>query len=134
MLDHGGPEPARVDDGRRAADGDPFAELFVHPAMKGVPVLMETPGVAAEQRTPLRPGRAPLPPSLSHDPLPALQPIEAGLNDPRQGGGHADLHQAAGVEAPYVRLGLDHPLIDQHLDQYFDVKWVSLSTSDHELT
>ena len=31
-----------------------FAELFVHPAMKGVPVLMETPGVAAEHRRDLR--------------------------------------------------------------------------------
>ena len=31
-----------------------FSELFVHPAMKGVPVLMETPGVAAEQRRDLR--------------------------------------------------------------------------------
>ena len=31
-----------------------FRELFVHPAMKGVPVLMETPGVAAEHRRDLR--------------------------------------------------------------------------------
>ena len=33
---------------------DAFRELFVHPAMKGVPVLMETPGVAAEHRRDLR--------------------------------------------------------------------------------
>lgn len=31
-----------------------FRELFVHPATKGVPVLMETPGVAAEHRRDLR--------------------------------------------------------------------------------
>jgi deoxyribonuclease-4 len=33
---------------------EPFRELFVHPAMKGVPVLMETPGVAAEHKRDLR--------------------------------------------------------------------------------
>ncbi|HEU0130163.1 MAG TPA: deoxyribonuclease IV [Mycobacteriales bacterium] len=33
---------------------DTFRELFVHPAMKGVPILMETPGVAAEHRRDLR--------------------------------------------------------------------------------
>jgi len=32
----------------------PFAELFVHPAMKGVPVLMETPGVVAEHKRDVR--------------------------------------------------------------------------------
>lgn len=31
-----------------------FAELFVHPAMKGVPVLMETPGVVAEHKRDVR--------------------------------------------------------------------------------
>jgi deoxyribonuclease-4 len=31
-----------------------FRELFVHPAMKGVPVVMETPGVAAEHRRDVR--------------------------------------------------------------------------------
>jgi deoxyribonuclease-4 len=31
-----------------------FGELFVHPAMKGVPVLMETPGVVAEHRRDVR--------------------------------------------------------------------------------
>lgn len=33
---------------------DAFRELFVHPAMKGVPVLMETPGVAAEHKRDVR--------------------------------------------------------------------------------
>ncbi|HEX8004320.1 MAG TPA: deoxyribonuclease IV [Mycobacteriales bacterium] len=33
---------------------DAFRELFVHPAMKGVPVLMETPGVVAEHRRDVR--------------------------------------------------------------------------------
>jgi deoxyribonuclease-4 len=33
---------------------DAFRELFVHPAMKGVPVLMETPGVVVEHRRDVR--------------------------------------------------------------------------------
>jgi deoxyribonuclease-4 len=33
---------------------DAFRELFVHPAMKGVPVVMETPGVVAEHRRDVR--------------------------------------------------------------------------------
>ena len=33
---------------------DAFRELFVHPAMKGVPVVMETPGVVVEHRRDLR--------------------------------------------------------------------------------
>jgi len=33
---------------------EPFRELFMHPAMKGVPVVMETPGVAAEHRRDVR--------------------------------------------------------------------------------
>lgn len=33
---------------------EPFRELFVHPATKGVPVLMETPGVAAEHKRDVR--------------------------------------------------------------------------------
>ena len=32
---------------------DPFAELFRHPAMRGVPVVIETPGDAASQRSDL---------------------------------------------------------------------------------
>ena len=32
---------------------DPFAELFRHPAMRGVPVIIETPGDAASQRSDL---------------------------------------------------------------------------------
>ena len=33
---------------------EPFRELFVHPATKGVPVVMETPGVAAEHKRDVR--------------------------------------------------------------------------------
>jgi deoxyribonuclease-4 len=33
---------------------EPFRELFVHPATKSVPVLMETPGVAAEHKRDVR--------------------------------------------------------------------------------
>jgi deoxyribonuclease-4 len=40
--------------GKGTIGKDAFRELFVHPAMKGVPVLMETPGVAAEHRRDVR--------------------------------------------------------------------------------
>jgi deoxyribonuclease-4 len=40
--------------GKGTIGRDAFRELFVHPATKGVPILMETPGVAAEQRRDLR--------------------------------------------------------------------------------
>jgi deoxyribonuclease IV len=30
---------------------DPFAELFVHPATRGVPVIIETPGGEQQHRT-----------------------------------------------------------------------------------
>jgi deoxyribonuclease-4 len=40
--------------GKGTIGKDTFRELFVHPAMKGVPVLMETPGVVAEHRRDLR--------------------------------------------------------------------------------
>jgi deoxyribonuclease-4 len=40
--------------GKGTIGKDAFRELFVHPAMKGVPVLMETPGVVAEHRRDVR--------------------------------------------------------------------------------
>jgi deoxyribonuclease-4 len=40
--------------GKGTIGRDAFRELFVHPAMKGVPVLIETPGTAAEQKRDLR--------------------------------------------------------------------------------
>lgn len=40
--------------GKGTIGKDAFRELFVHPAMKGVPIVMETPGVAAEHRRDLR--------------------------------------------------------------------------------
>jgi deoxyribonuclease-4 len=40
--------------GKGTIGKDTFRELFVHPAMKGVPVLMETPGVAVEHKRDLR--------------------------------------------------------------------------------
>jgi deoxyribonuclease-4 len=40
--------------GKGTIGKDAFRELFVHPAMKAVPVLMETPGVVAEHRRDVR--------------------------------------------------------------------------------
>ena len=40
--------------GKGTIGKDAFRELFVHPAMKGVPVVMETPGVAAEHKRDVR--------------------------------------------------------------------------------
>ena len=40
--------------GRGTIGRDAFRELFVHPAMKGVPVLIETQGNAVEQKRDLR--------------------------------------------------------------------------------
>lgn len=40
--------------GKGSIGRDAFRELFVHPAMKGVPVVIETPGLAADHRRDLR--------------------------------------------------------------------------------
>ena len=51
-----------------------------------------------------------------------------------RGSGDPHLDEPAGVDAPALGVRLDHALVDEHLDELFDVKQVSFSTSDDHLT
>ena len=61
------------------------------------------------------------------------QAVEAGLQHTRKRGRHACLLQLPQVCRPVLRISLHHPILDQHLDQLFNIKRIALGALHNQI-